>query len=79
MPVHMQRSNNRTAMTVPEQKTETLNLRVSPQFKASLQAAAKRERRSMANMVEFLVLAYCQQHSLVESEFRPEPHSEKQD
>jgi hypothetical protein len=68
----------RAEMTAPEQKTETLNLRVSPQFKASLQAAAKRERRSMANMVEFLVIEYCRQHGLAEPELRPEPYSEKQ-
>lgn len=52
-------------MSVAEHKSETLNLRVSPQFKAALQAAARRERRSMANMVEYLVLAYCEEHQLV--------------
>lgn len=53
-------------MTTNEQKTETLNLRVSRQFKAALKAAAQRECRSMANMVEFLVVTYCQQHNLLE-------------
>ncbi len=48
-----------------EQKTETLNLRVSPKLKAALQAAARREHRSMANMVEHLVLGYCEEHGLV--------------
>lgn len=51
-------------MLTEESKTETLNLRVSPRLKAALQAAARREHRSMANMVEFLVLAYCEEHGL---------------
>lgn len=51
-------------MSVEEQKTETLNLRVSPKLKAALQAAARREHRSMANMVEHLVLGYCEEHGL---------------
>lgn len=51
-------------MSGAEQKTETLNLRVSPALKAALQAAARREHRSMANMVEHLVLGYCEQHGL---------------
>jgi hypothetical protein len=52
------------AMSGAAQKTETLNLRVSPALKAALQAAARREHRSMANMVEHLVLGYCEQHGL---------------
>lgn len=52
------------AMSEAKQKTETLNLRVSPELKAALQAAARREHRSMANMVEHLVLGYCEQHGL---------------
>ena len=52
-------------MSGSQNKTETLNLRVSPHFKVALLAAARRERRSMANMVEHLVLAYCEQHRLI--------------
>lgn len=52
-------------MSVIEQKTETLNLRVSPKVKAALLSAARREHRSMANMVEHLVLGYCEEHGLV--------------
>lgn len=51
-------------MSEAEQKTEALNLRVSPALKAALQAAARKEHRSMANMVEHLVLKYCEQHGL---------------
>lgn len=49
-------------------KTETLNLRVSPYLKSALQVAAKRECRSMSNMVEFLVLTYCREHGLIHEE-----------
>lgn len=59
-------------MSAPKQKTETLNLRVSPEFKAALVAASRREHRSMANMIEFLVLAYCEQHNLIPA--TPEGH-----
>ena len=58
-------------MSDVEQKTQMLNLRVSPRLKAALQAAARREHRSMANMVEHLVLGYCEEHGLV-----PEHESE---
>jgi predicted HicB family RNase H-like nuclease len=33
-------------------KTETLNLRVSPEFKRRLEEEAKRERRSVTNYLE---------------------------
>lgn len=52
-------------------KTETLNLRVSPHLKSALQVAAKRECRSMSNMVEFLVLTYCREHGLIPAEPLP--------
>ena len=49
-------------------KTETLYVRVSPHLKSALQVAAKRECRSMSNMVEFLVLTYCREHGLIADE-----------
>lgn len=52
-------------MSESEHKSETLNLRVSPHLKSALQVAAKRECRSMSNMVEFLVLTYCREHGLI--------------
>lgn len=52
-------------MSGDKQKTETLNLRVSSELKAALMAAARREHRSMANMVEHLVLEYCEEHGLI--------------
>lgn len=40
-------------------KSEVISVRVEPEIKAALQAAADREMRSLANMVEVMVVAYC--------------------
>lgn len=44
---------------MPASKTEVVSVRVEPPIKAALQAAADREMRSLANMVEVMVVAYC--------------------
>ncbi|WP_140839704.1 hypothetical protein [Variovorax guangxiensis] len=46
-------------MRFDDVKSDTLNLRVSPTFKLALKAAADHEQRSMVNMLEVLVAAYC--------------------
>ncbi len=40
-------------------KSETLNLRVSPEFKALVRVAAEQEKRSISNLLEVLVRDYC--------------------
>jgi len=40
-------------------KSEVVSVRVEPPIKAALQGAAERERRSLANMLEVMVIAYC--------------------
>ena len=40
-------------------KSKVVSIRVEPPIKAALQAAAEREMRSVANMVEVMVIAYC--------------------
>ena len=40
-------------------KSEAVSVRVEPHIKAALQAAAERELRSLANMIEVMVVAYC--------------------
>lgn len=40
-------------------KSEVVSVRVEPRIKAALQTAAEREMRSVANMVEVMVVAYC--------------------
>ena len=46
-------------------KTEVVSVRVPPDVKAALVAAAEQERRSLASMVEFMVLDYCRTHGIV--------------
>lgn len=45
-------------------KTDVVSVRVPPEVKAALVAAAEQERRSLASMVEFMVLDYCRIHGV---------------
>lgn len=40
-------------------KTAALNLRIDPDIKEAVRIAADRERRSVANMVEILIINHC--------------------
>lgn len=50
-------------MPKPRLKTSTLTVRVEPATKDALAAAAKAERRSLANMLEVMVLDWCRDHA----------------
>lgn len=43
-------------------KSQVVSVRVEPEIKAALQQAADREMRSIANMLEVMVVAYCRSH-----------------
>jgi hypothetical protein len=45
-------------------KTATLTFRIDPGLKEALRAAAQQEHRSIANMVEVLILGYCKQYGI---------------
>ena len=45
-------------------KSDTLNLRISPATKSVLRFIADRDRRSMSNMIDFLVTDYCAKNGL---------------
>lgn len=45
-------------------KDETLSIRTSAEIKRLLRLAADRERRSVASMIEVLVLEYARTHEL---------------
>ena len=49
--------------TMAAEKTISMSFRVSPKFKALLEAAAAKENRSMTNLLETLLLAHCEKHS----------------
>lgn len=42
-------------------KSEVVSVRVEPRIKMAMQAAAEREMRSLANMFEVMVVAYCRE------------------
>lgn len=45
-------------------KDETLSIRTSADIKQLLRMAAEKERRSIASMMEVLILNYAQEHGL---------------
>lgn len=45
-------------------KSETLSIRTSDEIKQLLRMAAERERRSVASMIEVLVLEYAQKNGI---------------
>jgi hypothetical protein len=47
-----------------DNKTEQLSLRMSPRAKKMLRIAAVKEHRSASNMVEHLVLNYCEKNGI---------------
>lgn len=55
-------------------KTEVVSVRVPPDVKAALVTAADQERRSLASMVEFMVLDYCKTHDI---DLTPPPAAKK--
>jgi len=59
--VHLQYSSG-GAMAAT--KSTTLTLRIDPNVKEALRAAAEQEHRSITNMVEVLIRDYCQQHNI---------------
>jgi hypothetical protein len=45
-------------------KTATLTLRIEPSIKEMLRVVAQEEHRSVANMIEVMILDYCQRRGL---------------
>lgn len=52
-------------------KTATLMLRLDPAVKRGLQAIAARERRSLANMVEVMIIEYSRKRGMAISDVPP--------
>jgi uncharacterized protein (DUF1778 family) len=47
-----------------DRKTETLNLRVSPDLKKLVRVAAARDHRTIANFIEVLVRDHCERQGI---------------
>jgi uncharacterized protein (DUF1778 family) len=45
-------------------KTAALNIRIDPDIKEAIRVAAKRKGRSVANMVERLILKHCKKEGI---------------
>lgn len=45
-------------------KTETLSVRIAPDIKEQLRQAAVQDRRSLANMLEVMVDAWCKERGI---------------
>lgn len=56
---------------MPRQKNETLTIRTTAEIKDLLRQAAARERRSLASMIEVLVMDYAQKAKLQPSAASP--------
>jgi hypothetical protein len=49
-------------MALAPKKTAVLTVRLSPEVKAALRSSAAAERRSLTNMLEIVILDYCERH-----------------
>jgi hypothetical protein len=49
------------------EKSVGVSFRVTPKFKSLLEAAARREQRSLTNMLEVLLYEYCKHHGIDEA------------
>jgi len=47
-----------------ELKTQAVNFRMAPSVKELLRLAAQSERRTLSNMLEVLILDYCEHHGI---------------
>lgn len=59
---------------MPRHKSETLSIRTTAEIKDLVRQAADREHRSVASMIEILVLSYAEQHALQKA---PKPTKSK--
>ena len=46
---------------MPPKKDATLNLRIDPAIKEAIREAARRDHRSIANMIELLIRKHCEE------------------
>ena len=48
----------------PKRKTATMTLRIEPDVKAAAKIAARAQRRSVANLIEVLIVAHCESQKI---------------
>ena len=52
-------------------KTAALNIRIDPDLKEAIRVAAKRDHRSIANIVEMLIIHHCERVGITIPEQQP--------
>lgn len=65
---HLRSTSALTGETMAGTKTATLTFRIEPGLKEALRAAAEREHRSIANMVEVMIRDYCWRNQIAVSD-----------
>jgi hypothetical protein len=60
-----------------ELKTDTLNLRVTPELKELVRLAAAKEHRTVSNFVEVLVREHCTRQGIVPASIKRPKSSER--
>ena len=65
--LHLQKHRREAAMP----KSESLTIRLDPSVREVLRSAAERERRSVSNMVEVMIVEYGRRLGIEESKVRP--------
>jgi hypothetical protein len=58
---------------VTERKTDAINLRMAPATKELLRLAASKERRTVSNMIDFLILDHCERNGILAASPTPKP------
>lgn len=66
--VHLRLLIRTDEAAMPRQKDETLSIRTSSEVKQLLRLAAEREHRSVASMMEVLILEYARHHRMQAAE-----------
>jgi predicted HicB family RNase H-like nuclease len=62
----------------PKIKTAVMTLRVDPKVKVAAELAAKKDRRSVTNLIEVLILKHCEQIGIEpEQQVTEKAHHEK--
>lgn len=59
-------------------KTATLTIRVDPNLKEALRAAAQAEHRSIANMIEVMIREHCDKNGIAIEQFQESDQQREQ-
>ena len=57
---------------MPSLRSTNLNLRIAPEVREGLKQAAAKERRSISNMVEYLICQHCERTGIQVLPQKPE-------